>query len=829
MKKLFLTLTGIFCVLVLTVLLLPVLLKGPVTAIVEEQVSRHPEAELTIGKIRLDMFKNFPNLHVFIENIMITGNGEFAKDTLARIPAFDASVNVLSFIKGKEIIINKLLIRNATLKFIRSTTGKNNWDIGKHAENNQPGKQSVRTKPKNKNAGKAVRFNNISFRNLTFSYRNDISHTYAGISSLSLYLSGNFAETNTVIKTDLRLENVSLQQNQTHWINHTNLRWQSEIKANLQEFLFHIPQSCLFINELKMNLASKLNIREDRYDVDFQLNTPDSGFENLLALLPQKYRNDLKNIKTDGTFSFQLTTTGSYYQNHLPAFQAQLSVCNAGLQYAGLPEALQQINLDLNIHNPGGATETTEINLKQLSFLMDGNPFRMQLLVKNPRNPVLQGGIKGTIGLGSLNNILPLQNIVLQGTITSDLVFQGEYAYAEKEQYDKFQASGDIRLKDIFFKNRQFPEGISIPQADISITPTTLRLNQLEAHTNTTDVSLQGTLSDYLPYLFQKQILTGDFRLHSRHIHLNEFLKDTLVNTPQLKDTLPATEKVPEIPNRIRLLLHTDIQSLQYDQLSIRNLKGKIELASPSVSFSDLNMDLLNGTVKFNGKYNRKSPYISHIDLDIAATGLDINEAGQTFPYLAKNVPIMMNCEGKINAAVKLSSDLNRRLELLTHTADGKGDIASQGIVIRENPALLQLASLLKNEELNRLSISSFRIDFDIRKGNLTIPPFQTTLAGNAATIYGSQTANGNLNYTLSLNIKRKFFGEEIDKLLKALPGSDNIESLDVDVKITGDTDRPVIKPDLSKAVNTLRKEAEKELKKKAKKNLLKELNKLFK
>ena len=61
--------------------------------------------------------------------------------------------------------------------------------------------------------------------------------------------------------------------------------------------------------------------------------------------------------------------------------------------------------------------------------------------------------------------------------------------------------------------------------------------------------------------------------------------------------------------------------------------------------------------------------------------------------------------------------------------------------------------------------------------------------------------------------------------MLKAVPGSNNITALDLDVAIGGTLSKPVVKPDLSKAIKAVAKEAEKELKG----NILDGLQKLFK
>ncbi len=48
--------------------------------------------------------------------------------------------------------------------------------------------------------------------------------------------------------------------------------------------------------------------------------------------------------------------------------------------------------------------------------------------------------------------------------------------------------------------------------------------------------------------------------------------------------------------------------------------------------------------------------------------------------------------------------------------------VASQpGICLNDNPAMTQLASLLKNDEVKPFSISNLKIDFKIEQGNIIV------------------------------------------------------------------------------------------------------------
>lgn len=309
---------------------------------------------------------------------------------------------------------------------------------------------------------------------------------------------------------------------------------------------FDIQKNDLALNDLKLDLTGNIGVGEDKYKLDLQLNAPDTKFASLLAMVPKTLQHYIEGLETSGDFKLNVTAKGEYYADHLPALQANLLVNNASVKYPELPEAIRQINIDLNVSNPGGPVDSTQLNLKKLSFDIAGNPFSMYLNISNPNDPVLAGGAVGVINFSNLKKALPLKDITLQGIVTTDMTFNGKYQYIEKEQYEKFIAKGNIILKDLLLVNAEFPEGISIPQGSVTITPAQLNLKQLQAKVFSSDFTLQGNISNYLPYVFKNETLKGNFSLHSNRINLNEFIiaqakaaaKQRAILRPGLRPTL---------------------------------------------------------------------------------------------------------------------------------------------------------------------------------------------------------------------------------------------------------------------------------------------------
>ena len=840
MKKVFITLGVLILVVITALMVITTFFKGDILQIIEKQSAKYINAKLKIGDMNLSMFKSFPNLNVALKEVMITGQDEFAGDTVVYIPLFEASVNLKSLIAGDELIVNQLLLKNCRIAPTVNSEGKANWDILLSS-----GSQTSATtetppdEPKGK-AERGLRLNDIAIENLFITY-NDFQHsTYASIADIDLKLNGNFSETNTLIDIFLALQNISYRHQNSVWINKTDLKWQAVIGANLKEMTFDIQKNDLALNDLKLDLTGNIGVGEDKYKLDLQLNAPDTKFASLLAMVPKTLQHYIEGLETSGDFKLNVTAKGEYYADHLPALQANLLVNNASVKYPELPEAIRQINIDLNVSNPGGPVDSTQLNLKKLSFDIAGNPFSMYLNISNPNDPVLAGGAVGVINFSNLKKALPLKDITLQGIVTTDMTFNGKYQYIEKEQYEKFIAKGNIILKDLLLINAEFPEGISIPQGSVTITPAQLNLKQLQAKVFSSDFTLQGNISNYLPYVFKNETLKGNFSLHSNRINLNEFIiaqakaarqtkSDTTARASAdsiaLTDKPTAAEGALEIPKNIDVQFTSNISTILFDNLTIRNVKGQISLDNAVATLKNLSMDMLEGKMVMNGQYNTANPKIPTVDFKLNISDFDIHAAYEAFTFLRKSIPVAMNCSGQVSAAMNFSSTLDKEMSPVMTTANGGGYLESKGILINDNPAMNQLASVMKNDELSRLSISKLKIDFKLENGNIIVEPFKTSFAGNPVTIYGNQTVDGQLDYTLSMNIDRKFFGKDIDNLLKSIPGSDNIKNLDIDAKVEGTLSKPVIKPDLSKAIKAVTKAAEKELKG----NLLQGIQNLFK
>ena len=187
MKKVFITLAIIIVLIIVTLMVIPVFFKSDILRLIEEKSSKYIQAELAIGDVHLSMFKNFPNLSVSLDNVVISKEETNIRDTLINIPLFEASVNLRSLISGKEIIINNILLKDCDFMPKVNAEGKANWDIMVPSDTTEMKTEETPVETKEEPGSEtAIAFNNIEVRNLMLNYQDEQAQTFARIDAVNM-------------------------------------------------------------------------------------------------------------------------------------------------------------------------------------------------------------------------------------------------------------------------------------------------------------------------------------------------------------------------------------------------------------------------------------------------------------------------------------------------------------------------------------------------------------------------------------------------------------------------------------------------------------------
>ena len=78
----------------------PYLFKSQILSLVKKEINNSINAKADFKDIDISFFRHFPKVSVALKGLQITGTGEFEGDTLIAAKEIDASLNIMSVIRG---------------------------------------------------------------------------------------------------------------------------------------------------------------------------------------------------------------------------------------------------------------------------------------------------------------------------------------------------------------------------------------------------------------------------------------------------------------------------------------------------------------------------------------------------------------------------------------------------------------------------------------------------------------------------------------------------------------------------------------------------------
>jgi hypothetical protein len=816
MKKLFKWIGIVVLVILIAAIILPIVFKGKIIQAIKDGANENMNAKMEFSDASLSLLRNFPNLSLGIENLSIVNVAPFAGDTLIYAKDLHVVIDLLSVIGGDKLSIRKISADDPVMNFLVNKDGKANWDIAKE-DKSKPGKPSEPSQFK-------VDLQKYSVSNGKILYDDQPLGMRLQLLGVNHTGKGDFTRDLFTLSTKTVSEKASVVYGGVNYLSNAKADIDADLEMDMKNMKFTFKDNVARINDLELAFNGWLAMPGDNIDMDLKFAVAKSDFKNFISMIPAVYKAGTKDLKSSGTLAFDGFAKGTYSEKTIPGFGINLQIQKGMFQYPSLPAAVNNVNVNLKINNPDGVTDHTVVNLSNFHAEVAGDAFDARLLLKTPvSNPDIDAAMKGKINLASMQKIVPLEKgTELSGTIAADFSAKGKYSMVNKNSYEDFDAKGTIQLSGFTYQSEGKPK-TTINTMNLTFNPREVLLNSFSSKVGASDFSASGSLQNFIAYAVKGETLKGNVQLNSNLIDLNEWMTGTPAQqAEQSKDT--AKMAVIEIPGNIDFTLSAAVKKLLYENMVMENVKGNLIVRDKAVNLKDIYMQLLNGSMVMNGKYDSKDLQKPAFSFDMAINNFDVQKTGQTFVTVQKMAPIVKNCSGNFSSTMKAEGLLDRQMKPLMESLNGYGNLKTSTLTVQNFPPMVKVADALKMEKLKKADIQPVNLTFKFANGRVNVDPFDVTLGGFKSKVSGSNGFDQTIDYTIATEIPRNAFGGGASSVLTSLTSKAGVsvgETIPVEIKIGGTVNNPTVKTDLNqlaaKAMDSLKAKAKEELDKKKK------------
>ena len=816
--------TGIsFLVLLILVLVLPYLFKGTIIQVIKDTANENLNAKLDFENVDLSLISTFPNFSLNIADLKISGIDEFEGLDLAKIKNTALELNLMSVING-DYTVKSVTIDGADVYVKVLEDGTANYDIAKV---DTTAVEEVVEETNEEPADFKFELAHYGLTNSNIVYDDASMDTYVSMKNLNH--TGNVKINNDVynVITKTTIDEFSANSEGVDYMKKVNTDIDFVVDMDLEKGRYEFKENNINLNELGFHFDGWVEMIEDKMDMDITYNTTKQSFKSLLSMVPGVYTADFNDIKTDGTLAIDGYVKGKMDSLVMPGFDFNLNIGNAWFKYPDLPSKLDKIAVDLNVNRKEGADlNNTVVNLKKMHAEFDKNTLDANMIVKNAMvDPHIKSDIKAFIDLAKLKNVIPVsEGENYNGLITSDVHLEGAVSSLEKEEYQDFDATGDLRIKNMLYQSPDLSYDVQIDSMLFLFAPQDLKLANFDAKIGKSDLHANGTIDNYMEYYLKDELLKGDFNVTSSYFDLDELMYEEpsaatsesalVAAEPVAVDSINA--EVIDIPKNIDFNLNTNIEKLAYDGLELSSMKGSIKLKEGVASLKDVSLGILGGVVKVDGDYKAITKKRAHIDFDYEVENMNIAKSFEYMNSIQTLAPVAKYCEGLFSTKLSLNTDIDQNFEPIYESLSGTGNFLTDNILVKDLPLLKKLADLTKVNELKSQAFNNLKFLYELKDGKVFVDTFPLKMAGIDSKIAGSTALTEEIDYLIKMKIPREKLGSAANSLVDGLLSQAASKGVDLklsdliplDIQVGG----TMLKPKLVSNLNDIGKEGAKDL-----------------
>ena len=768
-------------VILILLLVFPFAFQGKIEKIVKQEGNKMLNAQFDFSALNISLLRNFPSASVTLEDFYLKGTGTFENDTLIQAGELTAAVNLFSLFGDSGYDISKIIIEDTKVKAIVLEDGKPNWDVMKASA-----EEDTVQEPSTEGSPFRIKLKKLSIKDLSVSYDDRQAGMYAAIENLKATCSGDFGSERTLVDLELKTPALTYRTGGVPFLNRAALEADMNVDADLVNNKFTLQDNSISLNAIKLNIDGWAAMQKDGVGMDIKLNTNEVGFKELLSLIPAIYAKDFQDLKTDGKASLTAFAKGILTQEQMPQFEVALNVENAMFRYPSLPAGVDGINISATVKNPGGNIDATEVTINPFDFTLAGNPFSLKAIVKTPTSdPDLQATAKGTLDLGKIKDVYPLEDMSLNGTIQADMNLAGKLSYIEKEQYDKMKAEGSIRLNGMKLNMKDLPT-VDIQRSTFSFSPRYLQLSETTVNIGNNDVTLDSRFENYLGYALKGSTLKGNLNISSNHLNLNDFMSTdtTAVQAQATADTTATTSSTGaiRIPENLDFNMQANLKEVLFDKMKLENVNGTLLVKNGTIDMRNLSFNTMGGSITANGAYSAPKTSQPHLNAGFDMKNIGFAQAYQELGLVQQLAPIFKGLKGNFSGNLQIDTPLDENMSPVLQEVQGSGKLSTKDLNLSDVKFIDQVADIVKKPSMKDIEVKDLNLDFEIKDGRVNTQPFDLKLGDYTMNLSGSTGLDQTIDYTGKITLPSGGIGSALGTVDMTIGGTFTSPKVGIDM-----------------------------------------------
>ncbi len=651
-----------------------------------KEINKSLITEVMVKEIDVEFLSSFPMVSVVFSDVVINDVLDSLKqDKFVAVKELGVRFNLFDILSG-HYIAKKIFVENGQVNLRINSQGESNYVFWKQSEK------------KSTDSDFAFALNSVEFKDIEFSFRNDISRLFLKARADEVSAKGDFSAKfqDLDLKADLIIEAFVFDELKIS--NSQPLICDIEAYNNTDKGLLSIKKAEICLNEMLFDLEGAYSYNNQSM-IDLTLLGKQIDLKEVISIFALNSQDILKGFQSEGLVNFSLTLKGEFSKANLPEIKANFDIVKGGLRNKKLNVNCQNITLKGSYSNGENRnSKTSQLKIDNFSFKLNNGFFEGRLLVSDFSDIKIDAEVKTSLMLEDIKPFLKQDSLqVLKGNVSANLKIKTKI-----QDFSSLICSGKANIRNFGFKDLRLPlVVVDNMSCDITFDNKKILIEQLSA----------------------------------------------LFNSEQLKASAVIQNK--EI-NAV-----VDLSRYKFNDLVLQNIKGKVKHSNNVVSTNDLKLDVFQGEVSTKDCKLIFGEKENVLNANCQVKNIDIKQTFKTLKNFSQNVITDKNLDGTLSANGRLNLYFDKDFNFLSDKSSFNINYSISKGRLKDFSLMKKLSLFVEEEALNDVKFEKLQSSLQFNNSSLNFEPIKVKTNIVDFECFGKHGLDNKIDYQFAINLLR--------------------------------------------------------------------------
>jgi len=749
MKHLLKWLGGIAVGLILLALLVPLFFEKEIGKQALVALRGQLDTELTVSKVSLSLWREFPYASVDLKDVTLEGKGE---GVLLKADRLAGRISYWDLFFADDWIVNTIKFDGGELFVFRGTDKIGNWSV-------------LKSRDEAASTGEfSFALSHILLSEVTVRYEDQPANSKGSFYVQDGELSGAFGNEAYTLTGEFSGQSYFLNIGELSYLEAMDISADLELDIDPQANTYLFGPTTITMDDMPLDLSGSIGFVKSSTAYNLNLKTEEGKLGSLLRVLPKAWvTKSIREMDTKGRFALDGTIIGLLDAYKSPAIDFTGELQDGSLYVPSLDRKATDVSFNLSYSN-GKAHSMADSKLQLVNVIahLDGQPLNGRFVWTNFSDPKYDVEASGTLPLAWLDELWEGGNF--EGTLTArKFRMRGRQRHLVDSRYARNITTGgqfELDRASLTYNDSDVGFGASsIVLKGMDLNVTGGRLSGFGDKLNTT-----LTIDNLIPYLLGDDSQTVSFNgeITTKKIDLAAWVEMFGSGGEELSAKGSADLSTnATVADGLGAKLKLEADRVHYNEVRVKNFKGNCALKASELSLSGEGFAMEGHWAVDGNMQLRQAPSLS---AKLACSEVNITELFEKTGNVGQQVVEARHINGQMTTRAFLEASWDKNANLVMDDLHVWANVGLTDGELKEFEMLQAMSKFVRRDELSHIRFIDVENWVEIENSIVYLPAMFIQSTASNFTVAGSHSFEQEIDYSIRLNaaqvVLNKLFGK---------------------------------------------------------------------